>query len=317
MTAPLYIPVTPTIMAGSLNFMKDSASTAEALFIKFNCLPSLHSQLQQLIIDVTNSGQTLRDTALIAKMSLETNLKALAYLEIELKNAEHTDKDILAERDNLPANAKSKLRDFKDQLSAQMSNIESPLSPSLTQEHLKEFKKDQIEAEAALILLNEQKIKFQEQRQILTDAIDVLSQGSPEAISKNVTLTQQSLTQLGMASPHIAVILLAINQMKETIVTIGEGTRYKDMVKQRDTLVSKITVQSTSIASKQKQIVAIMGKIEFIDTLHTIVNLLKTYSCEYQHVIENFESFTAQSDADFKSNAQQFITLLTPISNPW
>lgn len=105
--------------------------------------------------------------------------------------------------------------------------------------------------------------------------------------------------------------------MKETIVTIGEGTRYKDMVKQRDTLVSKITVQSTSIASKQKQIVAIMGKIEFIDTLHTIVNLLKTYSCEYQHVIENFESFTAQPDADFKSNAQQFITLLTPISNPW
>jgi hypothetical protein len=31
----------------------------------------------------------------------------------------------------------------------------------------------------------------------------------------------------------------------------------------------------------------------------------------------NFESFTAQADTDFKNNAQQLITLLTPISNPW
>ena len=120
-----------------------------------------------------------------------------------------------------------------------------------------------------------------------------------------------------MASPHIAVILLAINQMKETIGTIGEGIRYKDMVKQRDALVSKITDQSTSIASKQKQIVALKGKIQFIDTLHTIDDLLKIYSNEYQHVIDNFESFTAQADSDFKNNAQQLITLLTPISNPW
>ncbi len=317
MPPPLYIPVTPTIMAGSLNFMKDSASTAEALFIKLNCLPSLHNRFQQLLIDVTNSSQTLRDTALTAKMALETNLKALAYIESELNNAEHIDNDILAERANLPAKAKSKLRELKVQLSAQLSNIKSPLPSRLTQEHLKEFKKDQIETEAALLLLSNQKTKLQEQRQILKDAIDALSQGSPEAIKQNDTVTLQSLAQLGMSSPHIAVILLAINQMKETIGTIGEGIRYKDMVKQRDALVSKITDQSTSIASKQKQIVALKGKIQFIDTLHTIDDLLKIYSNEYQHVIDNFESFTAQADTDFKNNAQQLITLLTPISNPW
>lgn len=304
-------------MSGSLNFMRDSSNNAEALFIKFNHLPSLHNKFHLLVIDVIKSSQTLRDTALTAKMTLETNLKALTHIETALANSVHAHGDVIAERTNIHANVKCKMREWTDQLSSELSNIKSPSPSSLTQGYLKESEQDHAEAEAALALLSEQKIKLQEQRKILTAAIDALSQGNPEAINKNATLTQQSLTQLGMASPHIAVILLAINQMKETIVTIGEGTRYKDMVKQRDTLVSKITVQSTSIASKQKQIVAIMGKIEFIDTLHTIVNLLKTYSCEYQHVIENFESFAAQSDADFKSNAQQFITLLTPISNPW
>lgn len=317
MTAPLYIPVTSTIMADSLKFMSEHFSTADALFIKFNCLPSLHNQFHHLLIDVIKSSQSLRDTALIAKMELESNLKALAFLEQELTNAVHTDESILAERTNLPANVKRKICDLINLLSSQLSSIKSPLPPTLTRAYLEASEKDQVEAETVLSLLTEQKIKLQQHRQTLTEAIDALSQGSPEAINKNTPITQQSLTQLGMASPHIAVILLAMNQMKETISNIGKGIRFTDMVKQRDAVVSKITDISTSIASQQEKIVALKGKIKFINTLHIIDNLLKTYTHEYQHVIENFKSFTAQADADFQVNAERFIKNLTPISTPW
>lgn len=317
MTDSLYIAVSPTIMSGSLNFMRDSSNNAEALFIKFNHLPSLHNKFHLLVIDVIKSSQTLRDTALTAKMTLETNLKALTHIETALANSVHAHKDVIAERTNIPANVKCKMREWTDQLSSELSNIKSPSPSSLTQGYLKESEQDHAEAEAALALLSEQKVKLQEQRKILTAAIDALSQGNPEAINKNAALTQQSLTQLGMASPQIALIMLAVEKMRESISKIGEGIRFIDMVKQRDTLVSNITDQSTAITLKQKQIVVIEGKIEFINTLHNIDSQLKTYTHEYQHIIENFQVFTTQTDADFQVHAQQFIELLNPISNPW
>lgn len=317
MTDTLYIAVSPNIMSGSLNFMRDSSSNADALFIKFNHLPSLHNKLHLLVIDVIKSSQTLRDTALTAKITLETNLRALANIETALANSAQAHKDVMAERTNIPANVKRKMREWTDQLSSQLSSIKNPSPSSLTQGYLKESEKDQAEAEAALALLSEQKTKLQEQRKTLTTAIDALSQGNPEAINKNVTLTQQSLAQLGMASPQIALIMLAVENMKESISKIGEGIRFMDMVKQRDTLVSKITDQSTSITLKQKHIVSIAGKIEFINTLHTFDSQLKTYTHEYQHIVENFQLFTLQTDADFQLHAQQFIELLNPISNPW
>lgn len=304
-------------MAGSLSFMRDYASSAEAMFTKLNYLPSLHNQFQYLVIDVVKSCQTLRDTALTAKMTLEKNLKALASLEDELTNAQRAEKDIFAERTALPANVKRNMREWTDQLSNQLSSIKSPLKPGLTQRYLEESAKDQVDAETALTLLNEKKVELQKQRQTLTDAIDTFSRGSTADNNKGTPLTQQSLTQLGMASPEIAVIMLAVEQMKETIGKIGEGIRFTDMVKQRDTLVNEIKDQSTSIALKEKHIVALKGQIEFINILQTLDNQLKIYTNDYQHVIDNFRVFTAQTDADFQVNAQQFITFLTPLSNPW
>lgn len=317
MTDTLYIPVGPNIMAGSLSFMRDYASSAEAMFTKLNYLPSLHNQFQYLVIDVVKSCQTLRDTALTAKMTLEKNLKALASLEDELTNAQRAEKDILAEHTALPANVKRNMREWTDQLSNQLSSIKSPLKPGLTQRYLEESAKDQVDAETALTLLNEKKVELQKQRQTLTDAIDAFSRSSTADNNKGTPLTQQSLTQLGMASPEIAVIMLAVEQMKETIGKIGEGIRFTDMVKQRDMLVNEIKDQSTPIALKEKQIVALKGQIEFINILQTLDNQLKIYTNDYQHVIDNFRVFTAQTDADFQVNTQQFITFLTPLSNPW
>lgn len=210
MTNTLYIPVTPTLMAGGLNFMQDSSTKAEVLFIKFNYLPALHNQFHQLVIDVVNSSQALRDTALTAKIYLEKNLNALHYLDTELKDAQRVERDVIAERTALPANVKSKMRELKDLLSQQLSSIQSPSVLSLTPSYLSESEKALADAEAALVLLNEEKTTLQGQRQILTAAIDAFSQSAPEAVNKDTSLTQQSLTQLRMASPKIAIIMLAI-----------------------------------------------------------------------------------------------------------
>lgn len=209
------------------------------------------------------------------------------------------------------------MRELKDLLSQQLSSIQSPSVLSLTPSYLSESEKALADAEAALVLLNEEKTTLQGQRQILTAAIDAFSQSAPEAVNKDTSLTQQSLTQLGMASPKIAIIMLAIGQVKESLGNISEGIRFKDLVRQRDELATKITNQSTSITLKTKQIATFKGQTDFINTLHNIDTHLKIYTNEYQHVIQNFQSFIMQTDADFQVQAQQFIKNLTPLSYPW
>lgn len=319
MTTTTYPSVDLTLMAQSIRLMSDHASSADALFTTLNYLPALHDQFQTLTLNMNKSGQALRDTALSAKMGLEKNIKELSYFEASLTGARTAQEtaDTNTALANLPARVKSTLYASTDVLSRQLSSLKTPSVLNMTQGYLEESEKDLADAKAALGLLSEQEVKLQEQRQTLTAAIDVLSQGGIEKIGKDITLTLENITALGLSPTNIQAVMFAIERLKKTIEHIGESIRFLDLLQQRDRLVTKITAQQKLITLKNEHVVCFNGQIKFITTIHAMLPPLQAFVGEYQRIIEAFKLFTTRIDLDLPAEAQQFIEFLTPLSKPW
>lgn len=315
----LYPSANLTLLADNKNLMREASINAEVMFIKFNYLPALYDQFHHMVGGVSTSGQVLRDTALTAKLDLEKNIKEMDYLHATSTgpNAEIETDDIALALANLPTKVKSKIRDIITLLSLQISSIKTPLNRSTTQNFLQDSIKSHAEAEAALGLLTEDKIKFQNQRQTLTTAIDALSAGGIEKIGNDIILTLEKVTSLGLAPTKIQLVMFAIEQLKKTIKLIGEGIRFRDLVQQRDELAMQLTAISKSSLARNKQIISLKGQVDFITIIHSIDDQRDIYTGEYQRIIDAFQLFSLQIDKDFKANARQFIQFLSPISRPW
>lgn len=316
MTHTTYTPVTPTLMADSLDRMREDASTAAALFIKSNYLPALHDQLQRVVIRASTSSQVLRDTALTAKMKLEKHLKEWSLLQSTLADALATE-DIHTAKAHLPNKVKSKLREYKELLSVQHSSLNSPLPTGITQRYLSEFEQEHVAAVASLDQLIEGKNTLQAERNVISAAIDALSAGGVEKLGMEMSLTLESLTRLGMAPPQIEIVLLAIEQLKKATEQIGEGIRFLDLLQQRDALMTKITTQNTAISHKNTIITTLKNQMMFITTLNAIDDQLIIYTGEYQRIIDNFQLFITHMDTDFQHEVQTFIQFLNPLAKPW
>jgi len=316
MTNTTYPPITPTLMANSLGLMREDSRTAAALFTQLNYLPALHDQLQCVVIRASASSQVLRDTALTAKMELEKNIKELDLLKNTLADSQAT-KDIHAAKANLLNKTKLKVRDYKELLLVQLASLSSPLPRDITQRYLGEFEQEHVAADASLNLLIENKNTLQEERKIITAGIDALSAGGVEKLGREMTMTLESITSLGLAPTQVQIIMLALEQLKKAINQIGEGIRFLDMLQQRDMLIAKIKTLNNAITQKNKEITALKGQTSFINTLNAIDHQLHIYTGEYQQTIDTFKLFIANMDTDFQTEAQKFIQFLNPLSKPW
>lgn len=321
------------LMSERFGLMRDGAIEARVLFNKWNYLRELHDSFQALGRNVSEGATQLGDSALSAKMSLENFIRRLSDLDKELAEAlsgegnEEDIEDIKAER----AEVLEKCATLVDRQSLAVSRplglINQALNRRLTLGFIADLEKDQQTAQQQIEHWQAQRNVHQEERKLITDAISQLEQGGIEKIGKDIALTLEEVTKLGIAPPQVQLIMLGIEQLKKTIEAIGDGIRFLDLVAGRDKLVEKIDALTLSIEGKKRDVASYVGKADFIRVIHSMDDHRQVFVSQYSKVVDAFHQFTAKVDADkgaddgerstrFIDAAQSFVVFLTPLALP-
>ncbi|MBT2338677.1 MULTISPECIES: alpha-xenorhabdolysin family binary toxin subunit A [Pseudomonas] len=324
-----YPTVDPGIMADSHRLMNDGAVQARMLFIQWNYLPQLHDRFVDLVLNVGKSSQVLGEAALSTRVALEGRARRLQELEKERVRAvdEHDIQEIEADRAAELEQMSRCVTQSTRQLSDQLSVIRDVFDRRLSQGFIDDLEKEQRALEVALKRLEDQRTERQKARSQAGEAIGLLKKGGVEAIGNDLVLTLEQVTKLGIAPPEIQLVMQAIEQLKKTLVQVGEGVRFLDMVRARDQLAGSVQALAVDIDKKTTRLNALKGKVRFIHVIHAIDDERRRYVGEYQGVVEAYRSFARLIEAnayleeherslDLIHQTQRFIAFVNPLSLP-
>lgn len=317
------------VMADSNRQMRDGAVQARALSIQWNYLPQLRARFDDVVLSVGKSCDVLSESALSASMVLDRRIRQLQGLEKELASAfdEKNIEEIKVDRAEVLAGISRWTQQATRRLSDQLAVIHDVFDRRLSLGFIDDLDKQRQAVEASLGQLHDERGERQKERGQVTEAIGSLSKVGIEAIGNDLVLNLEQVMKLGVAPPEVQLVMQAIEQLKKTLVQVGEGVRFVDLVRERDRLVGKIEALNGDIDGKNNEIMALKGKAEFIRVIHGIDDERRRYVGEYQGVVSAYRAFARQMDAngyleesersaDFIQQARQFIGFLTPLSLP-
>ncbi len=324
-----YPQVNRQVLAESEVLMRDGDVKSQALFLRWNYLPQLHDRFRELVRDVGKCSGMLSESALSTKMALEKTIDRLKGYERELQDTQEGQEieEIKADRAQELIGIGSLMSRPVQQLAGQLAAINDRFDRRLTLGFIDDFGKDQQNVQATIDRLNNERSERQNERRVITEAINALEKGGIEAIGNDLVLTLAEVTKLGIAPPQVQLVMLAIEQLKKTIEQIGDGIRFLDMLRERDKLVGKIEALAREIEAQNLNLASLKGKVEFIEHIHLIDDQRQRYVGEYQGAVRRFKLFASQMEADrylddaqrsveFIDQARQFIVFLSPLALP-
>lgn len=309
--------------------MSEHRTQAHVWRVKLNYLPDLFDRFNRLVQGVGQGAMELQTAALESSNELEVNLRRLGGLEKELagESDEQVIEEIKGERQQLLNYVAEAIGPQGSRLSKSMKEISDAFDMRLTLGYITDFDRDEEQAKAELVVLKEKIVALKDERKSVIDAIEILEKKGIEELGKNIALTIDKVIALGLTPPQVAVVMLAIDQLKKTIGDIGEGIRFLDMVRESDKLQVKIAALDKEIDLQDGAVSASAGKIKYLQAIHSIEEQRKVYVASYSPAISAFERYLAATDKDaftdddvrsatFKAQAKLFIAFLNPVSVP-
>jgi len=313
------------------NMRKDRA-TADALFIVWNYLPSVHARFTRLVDDVFVSARVLQANAFGAKNDLEKSIKTFNELNTELMDevssgAEaETIKTIIDEIEVVLKDARDSVKKKAIEIERTHQNISIVFDKKMTLGFVADLNKDIQAAELRRTMLETELAKRRTDLKAVSDAISAIEKSGLDDLSKDINLTIDKLKGLGMAPTEVQLVLFAIEQLQKSIGDIAKGISFSFMIAESKKLVSKVKETLDGIAEQTIHIETSNKNIEFIEAIHQIDDQGKQYGAEYKKSIVAFNQFIATvedgtDDAEerwsrFVSEVQAFIPFITPLSLP-
>ncbi|VVN33615.1 hypothetical protein PS662_05019 [Pseudomonas fluorescens] len=320
----------PQALKDGLYSMRDDAVAAEALFIRINYLPGIFDRFKRLLGDVSRAAQGLRESSLNSKMDLESKVRKLVALEKELAGAMEGTEEYEEIRDDLAAGLKKMLaitRNESSKVSILLVNISAAYDQRATLGYIAGLEKDQLDVGGSRQVLKEAMVKRQVELKALADAISIIEQNGIEKIGKDVSLSIDKLTALGLAPAQVVVVKFALDELKKAMDDISEGITFLTMIKESDKLQQQVHELTRKIALTDREIGLSINKVEFIHLIHALEEQRKLFAGEYRQADAAFKQFLAAVEgnqggdvvmrsAEAIEEALRFIGFLTPVSVP-
>lgn len=327
--SPAYPQVNLTALASSHEKMRDDRTQANVWLTKLGYLPDLFDRFNRLVINVGQGASQLQSSALESKNELENTLRRLARNEKE-RQAE-TDPEVIEEiedeRKHLLDSATRAIADKAGQVRRCLGNIQDRFDRRLTEAYILDFKRDEQLANTEIVALQSKLAAVQDERQVIIDAVSALKKSGIEELGNDIELTIGKITELGLTPPEIKLVMMAIDQLKKTIIDAGKSIRFLDMLRESDKLQQKIEALTNEIERENSIVHASTGKVIYLQAVHSIEDSREKYVGEYSIAVSNFDKFLTAIDAKqfanddersaaFKEQASLFINVLTPVSLP-
>ncbi|MCV4285318.1 alpha-xenorhabdolysin family binary toxin subunit B [Pseudomonas capsici] len=302
-----------SIMSTSLSTLNNHMVTASVLYSKTLYLSHLYERFKRLNQLIVVERQRLGESCARLRIDIESRTVTLREYDQELSDTKKTDdiREIQKERAQTLMNAINLASTEADRLANALSEMKETINRSQTLEFQKNLERDLTQNSSGIDGTHTRLAALKEERRVLSDAIDAIESKGFASIARDTLLTAEKVIALGLQPPQIAVVSLAIEQMKATLEYGAEGISFIALIKRRDSLRERIERQFEQLAQREKEKLALVQRIELIGCLHTVDDQRAIYTEQYQKIVQTIESFVAINKAiasDDKERSTRFIS---------
>ncbi|WP_439877092.1 alpha-xenorhabdolysin family binary toxin subunit A [Pseudomonas prosekii] len=324
-----YPPLDLATLSATHGQMRGARTQAHGWQVKLGYLPDLFGRFDSIVKEVGQGSSALQSASQTSKYELETLLESLESLEQERLGESDplVIEEIDGDRRQLLQRATATIKVHSARLQGCLGNISDSFDRRLVQTYLADFAHDEQVAKDQLAELQVQLQALRDERQILSDAVASLQKAGIEDLAKDIELTLSKVTQLGLAPPEIQLVMMAIEQLKKTLIDASKSIAFIDMLRESDKLKLKIDAQVEKIDVEDSIIQASLGRMKYLQAILLIEDSRQTYADIYGGAVNAYQQFlTATAPAQFtdietmtnafKAQAALFIRFLAPVSMP-
>ncbi|MBX8496044.1 alpha-xenorhabdolysin family binary toxin subunit B [Pseudomonas cichorii] len=299
-------------MSASQNALSSKLVIADVLYSKTAYLPNIYQRFKRINNAVIVERQRLGGACMKLKIDIESRIAQLRKYDQELAETKDQDdlNDIQAERAYTLKNAMTVASTEAVKQANALNEMKEASGRQQTQEFQTSLEQDVLKATTGINDTNTLLASLQEERRVLTEAIDAIESKGFASIAKDTLLTAEKVIALGVQPPQIAVITLAIEQMKATLEYGAEGINFISMIKRRDSMRERIDKLFEKVTQKEKDKQALTQRIELITCFHAMDDQRTLYVEQYQKIAQTIDSFLAINQAaalDEKELSRRFI----------
>jgi predicted nucleic acid-binding Zn-ribbon protein len=293
---PLAVQIPDVVsMSNNQGAMMRSLSTAEVLFSKTRYLPNLHDRYKRLNGIVSTERQRLRGAC--AKMAIDIEFSIGKLREYDQESRETTEQDHLDElqaaRQRTLSGNLTALNGEAIKLQDTLRKLNQSIDRNATEDFRKSLQQDIASVTVRLDAAKTQLTSLTEARRVASEAIAALESKGFAEIAKDTLLTAEKVIALGLQPPQIAVITLAVEQLKETLEFATASINYLGLVKQRDSLRGRIDALNEQLLPLEKEKLDLSQRLELIACFHAMDDQRSAYAQQYQKIVQTVDSFVA------------------------
>lgn len=296
------------VMTRSLQLMRNSLVKADLLFAKTQYLPNLYEKLTRLNILAVTEQQRLGEHAERLLIDIESKtalLRQYAQSSATPMDAEDLE-DIEAQCQRLVSNVTATADQLASAVSAMTQGIDRQQTAEFVQSLEGDIAKTGIELDASHTSL----ATLKDERQVLSSAIDALESKGLASIAKDTLITAEKVLSLGMQPPQLAVIMLALEQMKATLENGAAGINLIAMIKRRDGFRERINALSQQLASLDKDKMGFAQRIELLECFNAFDEQRAAYVEQYQKIKNTLDSFLDINTTGTSDDSQRSMRLI-------
>jgi len=314
------------IMTSSINAMLQASASADVAYNKTAYLPDLYAKTCKWFGDATLSRAALGKACRAISINFELSIIQFGLWNDQL--AESTDptdlEDVYAELKKTHASALGVTNTEAKNLAAALNNIDQPFDSVQTKLYLVGLDKDTAQFVADIDKLKKDQGVLTDQRKVMTDAIEALESTGLIDTAQDVLLTAEKIAGMGLKPPEVALIELALEQMKKTLENAKAALNYLSLIAARDKIREQIEAKASALASLEKSNSLVTQRVVLINAIHELDEQQKILTTEFKKVVTSVSVFLALNKDDLKdekdgtvefvSNASKLMDYLTPIS---
>ncbi|WP_415766497.1 alpha-xenorhabdolysin family binary toxin subunit A [Pseudomonas sp. ZB1P45] len=324
-----YPPLDLAALSTHHEHMRNARIQANTWQVKLGYLPDLFSRFDSVVREVGRGSNELQGAAQTSKYELEIIQRGLEDLEKErLSEADPlVIEEIDGDRKGLLKQAADVIKEKSSKIDQCLANISDSFDRRLVQTYLVDFAHEEQMAKDEISDLQLKLQAFMDERKTISEAVATLKKAGIEALGKDIELTLAKVTQLGLAPTEIQLVMMAIDQLKKTLIDAGKTIAFIDMLRESDKLKLKIDALVEKIDVENSIIQASLGRTKYLQAILSIEDSRHEYATVYSGAATAYRQFLTATaaaqfadvealDNAFKVQAPLFIKFLAPVSVP-
>lgn len=276
---------------------QDANVTAQMLFEQWAFQQGRVEKINALALAVGRITAGLRAVSDSTSFDLQQAKNKLLSLQEELKSAADAEVDEVGEDIQVEFRKLSaKLVAQFDQLRNANKDLLEPYNRDDSAQLTKTLLGDKEYAEQRNKELEVQRKKSRAQIASLSDGIDVVAKAGIEKIGQQVELTKDKVVELGVAPPQVAVVMLAIDTLKNLLADAAEIVSYLNLVAELNRQKDKLAGLNEQFDNNARGIQRVQGQIDLLEALDKVDEERSGYVKVYSSFLAYFEKLSSQFD---------------------